>query len=164
MKKIFACLYTIALFGCAGSSTMPVSQDTVVISSRAAPICGAEGAQKVAFRQAAVETIRRGYDRFLIVDGQYQNNVGVVGYTPVTAQTYGTATATAYGNTAVAQGSSTTYYSGGQPIIGGSHRQGLAVKMFKDGDAAGANAISARGELGPKWAEYVKSETITCFD
>jgi hypothetical protein len=52
----------------------------------------------------------------------------------------------------------------GQPIIAGSHRQGLAVKMFKKGDPAGKNALSARAELGPKWVEYVKSETVTCFD
>jgi hypothetical protein len=164
MNKIFCFLITITLLGCAGSSTMPVSQDTVVISSRAAPICGPEAAQKVAFRQAAVETIRRGYDRFLIIDGRYRNDVGVVGYTPVTAHTTGYATATGYGNTATAYGSATTTYSGGQPIIGGAHRQGLAVKMFREDDPAGKNALSARGELGPKWAEYVKSETITCFD
>lgn len=143
---------------------MPVSKDTVVISSRAAPICGAQGAQKVAFRQAAVETIRRGYDRFLIVGGQYQNNVGVVGYTPVVAHTTSMATATGYGNMATAHGTATTTYSGGQPIIAGSHRQGLAVKMFHEGDPAGSNALSARAELGPEWAEYVESETVTCFD
>jgi hypothetical protein len=106
----------------------------------------------------------RGYDRFLIIDGRYQNNVGVVGYTPVIAQTTGYATATGYGNSATAYGSATTTYSGGQPIIAGSHRQGLTVKMFRGDDAAGANALSARAELGPKWAELVKSETMTCFD
>ena len=118
----------------------------------------------MAFRQASVETIRRGYDRFLIVGGQYRNDVGVVGYTPVTAQTTGYATATGYGNTATAYGSATTTYSGGQPIIAGSHRQGLVVKMFRDNDPAGKNALSARAELGPKWAELVKDETVTCFD
>jgi hypothetical protein len=164
MKKIIACLITTTLLGCAGSSAIPLAQDTVQISSRAAPVCGAEGAQKVAFRQASVETIRRGYDRFLIIGGQYRNDVGVVGYTPVMAQTTGYATATGYGNTATAYGSATTTYSGGQPIIAGSHRQGLVVKMFRDNDPAGKNALSARAELGPKWAELVKSETITCFD
>mgnify|MGYP003694576267 CR=1 FL=1 len=31
--------------------------------------------------------------------------------------------------------------------------RGLIVKMFKEGDPKGANAISARATLGPKWQE-----------
>jgi len=160
----FCLVITWLLAGCAGSSTMPVAKDTVVISSRAAPVCGAEGAQRVAFRQAAVETIRRGYDRFLIIGGQYRNDVGIIGHTPVIAHTTGYATATGYGNTGAAHGTATTTYTGGQPIIAGSHRQGIAVKMFKEDDPAGRNALSARAELGPEWAELVKSKTVTCFD
>jgi hypothetical protein len=160
-----ALLLTAALLaGCAGSTTMPLSQDTVQITSRAAPICGSEGAEKVAVRQASVETIRRGFDRFVILDAAATSNVGVVGYTPVTAHTTGYATATGYGNFATAQGSSTTTYSGGFPIVAGKHKQGLIVKMFKDGDPAGANALSARTELGPRWKELAASESITCFD
>ncbi len=165
MTKIIAVLFIAAtLTGCAGATTMPLSNDTVQITSRAAPVCGAGGAQKVAVRQASVETIRRGYDRFIITDAAASSDVGVVGYAPVIAHTTGYATATGYGNTATAYGNATTTYSGGQPIIAGSHRQGLIVKMFRDGDPAGKNALSARGELGPKWAELVKSESVTCFD
>lgn len=156
MRKLLSCAIALAAAGCASSTTMPVAQDIVVISSQAAPVCGSVGAQKVAIKQAAVETIRRGYDRYLIVGGEYRNDVGVVGYTPVMAHTTGSV----YGNNI----SATTTYSGGEPIIAGSHRQGLVVKMFRDNDPAGANALSARTELGPKWAEIVKSETVTCFD
>jgi hypothetical protein len=141
-----------------------LAQDVVQISARAAPICGQQGAEKVAFQQAAVETIRRGFDRFIIVGGQYRDDVRVVGRTPVTAQTYGTATATGYGNTVAATGTATTYYSGGHPIIGGAHRQGFVVKMFKAGDPEGVKAISARAELGADWEKIVKSDTATCFD
>jgi len=42
--------------------------------------------------------------------------------------------------------------------IAGSHDQGLIVKMFKDGDPKGANAISARATLGPKWQESNQRE------
>lgn len=156
MRGAITCVAVLAITGCARSTAIPVAQDTVVISSQAAPVCGSGGAQKVAFRQAAVETIRRGYDKFLIIGGQYRNDVGVVGHTPVMAHTTGSV----YGGNLNA----TTTYSGGEPIIAGSHRQGLAVKMFKDGDPAGGNALSARSELGPKWAELVKSDTVTCFD
>lgn len=157
-------IVVVALAGCANASTMPLSQDTVQITSRAAPICGPEGAQKVAIKQASVETIKRGYDRFLIMDAAARSDVGVVGYTPVTAHTTGYATATGYGNHATAFGSSTTTYSGGDPIIAGSHRQGLIVKMYRDGDPAGRNALSARTELGPKWQEAVQQDAVTCFD
>jgi hypothetical protein len=37
---------------------MPLAQDTVQITTRAAPACGADGVQKVAFHQAAVETAK----------------------------------------------------------------------------------------------------------
>jgi hypothetical protein len=161
MRHLSALLALSLLGGCAGSTTMPISQDTVMITSRAAPMCGPEGAQRVAVKQASVETIRRGYDRFVIMDAATRSDVGVVGYTPVTAYTTGSATATGYGT---AYGSSTTTITGGQPIIAGSHRQGLLVKMFKDGDPAGGNALSARAELGPKWQQVVQEDTVTCFD
>jgi hypothetical protein len=36
--------------------------------------------------------------------------------------------------------------------------------MFEDGDPAASNALSARSKLGPKLAELVKGDTVTCFD
>ena len=67
-------------------------------------------------------------------------------------------------NMATVSGHSTTTYSGGYPIIAGTHDQGLIVKMFKDGDPTGANAISARDQLGPKWQEAVDENSIgTCL-
>ena len=80
----------------------------------------------------------------------------LVGYTPVVAQTTGSATVAGYGNIATVNGQSTTQVYGGQPIIAGTHDQGLIVKMYKDGDPAGANAIPARTQLGPDWQQAVK--------
>ena len=94
--------------GCVRTSVMPVAADTVQISTRAAEVCGAEGAQRVAFLQAAVETIRRGYDRFVILGAQESASTEVVGMTPVVANTYGDATANTFGNTTYASGTATT--------------------------------------------------------
>lgn len=163
MRQFVITAIAVVAAGCAQTSAIPLAQDVVKITTSAAPVCGATGAQRIAFHRAAVETIRQGYDRFVIVGGQYQNNIGVVGYTPVTAHTTGSATATGYGGYASAYGSSTTTYSGGQPIISGSHDQGLVVKMFKEGDPAAAKALSARHTLGPKWQEAVNSKTRTCL-
>jgi hypothetical protein len=88
--------------------------------------------------------------------------VRVVGTTPVQATTSGTTTGTINGDNIFAQNQSTTSFSGGQPILGGSHDQTLLVKMFKDGDPNGANAVSARDTLGPDWATIVTKPPATC--
>ena len=135
------------------SSTIPLTADSFHLLASAAPVCGAAGAQRVAVRRAAIETINRGYDKFIITATGAANNVRVVGQTPVTAHTTGTV----YGGGF----SANTTYSGGYPIIAGSHDQGLIVKMFKDGDPMGANAVSARGALGPKWQEALQESAAT---
>ena len=44
-----------------------MSQDTFKISTNAAPACGPTGARNVAFKAAAIEVIRKGGDKFIIV-------------------------------------------------------------------------------------------------
>ena len=164
MWKLILSFVALALAACAKSSTLPLSADMVQIQTHAAPVCGADGAQRLALKQAAVETINRGYDKFVIVDGQYQAQERVVGYTPVVAQTTGSATAYGVGNTAYATGQSTTTYTGGMPMTATAHNQGVVVKMFKDNDPAGANALSARSTLGPGWQKISQEKAYTCFD
>lgn len=153
------------LASCARASVMPIAADTIQITASAAPICGAAGAQSVAVHRAAVETIRHGYDRFVVVGAEAQNNVHVAMMPATQANTYssGTVTAMPYSNTATYQGNSTTTYSGGGPIVFGSHDQAVVIKMFRDSDPAGSNAISARTTLGPKWQEDVAGNDRTCF-
>ncbi len=67
------------------------------------------------------------------------------------------------GNTATAYGSSNTMITGGQPIYGGSHKEGLIVKMFRGTDPAGANALDARQVLGPGWQDAVNKNNFTCL-
>jgi len=150
----------IALCGCARSATIQLSADTFQLVTSAAQFVAGQ-VLRIAARRAAIETINRGYDKFLILGAAAENNVRVVGHTPVQAHTVGTATATGYGNMVTASGQSTTTYTGGNPIVGGSHDQGLVVKMFKDADPKGANAISARATLGPKWQEAIKESAAT---
>lgn len=144
MRK-FALLALASLcVGCARTSTIPLAQDTIQVTTSAAPACGRQGAQQVAFRQAAVETIRRGYDRFIVVGGE--SGQTLVGHTPIVVQSMGRGGAVAYG---------------GAPMVG--HDQGLTIKMFRDNDPAASNAVSARDTLGPKWPELVKSDSATCL-
>jgi hypothetical protein len=153
----------LVMTGCASSSVMQLDANTVEISTSAAPACGSQGAQRVAVKNAAIETLRRGYDRYVILGAQAENNVGVVGHTPLTANTYGSGTINTYSNQATYNGQSNTYYSGGQPIIAGTHDQKLAVRMFKGDDPQAANAVDARQVLGPEWQKAVtKGAGATC--
>ena len=61
-----------ALGACVHSSVIPLSQDTLQITAAAAPVCGMTGAQNYAAQLAAVETLRHGYDRYVIVGGGYR--------------------------------------------------------------------------------------------
>ncbi|MGL3210746.1 hypothetical protein [Bradyrhizobium sp. BR 1433] len=144
MRNLGVVALSAALGGCAGASAIPLAQDNVQITARAAPICGAAGAEKIAVRQAAIETIRRGYDRFIVMNAQA--GASYAGSTPVVVQNLG-------GGVAMA--------SGGTPMF--APNQGLVIKMFKDGDPASANALPARETLGPDWQGQVKKNTINCL-
>ena len=157
MNKIALFGALASLAGCASTTTIPISNDVVQINTSAAPLCGGNGARKVAVQMASIETIKRGYDKFIVVGGGHENNTGVVGYTPQQSYTTGSVNGNLYGNSYSAYGNSQTTTYGGQPIIAGSHDQALTIKMFRNSDPAGANAISARQQLGPDWQKTVES-------
>lgn len=164
MKQIVFVGLCLALAGCASSSVMDIASDTIQVSTSAAPVCGQSGAQAVASKRAAVETLKRGYDSYVILDGDYQNNVRVVGTTPVIANTQTTGMINGYGNHATYSGQSSTYYSGGQPIIGGRHQQAITIRMFRLGDPGSERAIDAKRTLGPEWQKELEaSNSGTCY-
>lgn len=146
-----------ALASCAASSTMRVSQNEMIIKTDAAPVCGSTGAARVAQKQAAIETIKAGYDRYVLVGQAANSNVNVT-QMPGSYQTFGTAQM--YGNTGTFQ--SNTVYNPGPTIVTGGHHQAIGVRMFREGEAGSQNAISARETLGPKWQEAVKKNVLTC--
>ncbi|MBX9465584.1 MAG: hypothetical protein KL840_21885 [Aquamicrobium sp.] len=142
----------VVLAGCAGTNAIRTSQDTVIIQASAAPVCGSIGAAKVAQRQAAIETIKAGFDRYVIVDAASANNVRA-SQMPGTYHTTGQ-----YGGGWM---SAQTTYTPGPVIYSGSHDQSFAVKMFREGEPYAAQAISARETLGPKWQEAIKGGSLT---
>ena len=163
ITKFMLSCFALLLTSCASSSVMQLDSNTIQVSTSAAPACGSQGAQQVAIKRAAIETLQRGFDRYVILGAQAQNNVGVVGYTPIIANTYSSGTVNSYGNSATYNGSSNTYFSGGQPIEGGSLDQNLGVRMFKANDPQGANAVDARQTLGSDWRKIVsKGAGATC--
>lgn len=164
IKRYCVVLALVHLLGaCASSSVMDVASDTIVISTAAAPACGQRGAQEVAVKRAAYETLKRGYDKYIILDAEAESNVGVVGYTPLVANTQSYGSINTYGNSGTYSGSSNTYVTGGQPFIAGTHDQKLSVRMFRSGDPDAARAVDARQVLGPDWQKVMtKGPGLTC--
>jgi len=158
--KIFPAALVLAstLIGCASTSVTPVAKNQIVISTSAAPACGRSGAAKVASKMAAVETIRRGYQRYIIAGADAQNNVRVLQTGPTYATTY--SNASVYGNTAY--GNSTTLFGGQQTILTGTNDAALAVVMFNPGEAGFDRAIDAKAELGTNWQELATKGIKTC--
>ncbi|TPM59178.1 hypothetical protein FJ959_09935 [Mesorhizobium sp. B2-2-4] len=143
------------LSACAASSAMRTSANTAIIQSSAAPVCGGIGAARVAEKQAAIETLKAGYDRYIIYDAAASNDVRVT-QMPGSYQTMGSASV--YGNTATFNAN--TQYIPGPTIVSGGHHQALGVKMFKDGEQGAAQAIPARDTLGPDWQKLLKEGTV----
>lgn len=118
---------SVALSGCATTSATPMSLNTVKIDVKASPSCAGK-TNELMMQRAGIETIRRGYDKYILLD---------------------------HGTGSVVTG--VNQY--GQVSRAG--RGAVVVKMFKDGDPEGANALSARGLLGPDWQEMVNKKTKT---
>ncbi|WP_041527182.1 hypothetical protein [Paracoccus aminophilus] len=52
-----------------------MSKDTFKVATHAAPACGPSGARNVAFKSAAIEVIRKGGDKFVILGDQTDSGV-----------------------------------------------------------------------------------------
>ena len=149
----------VVVSGCVSTNITPISQNEIIVSTSAAPVCGRAGAQRVALQQVAVETIRRGFDTFIIAGAASQNDVRVVGFTPITSST----DFSAYYLGPSLYGNANTVTQGGAPIIGGSYYQDFAVVMYRYADPLSRKAIDARAELGPEWRSLVPEDQLSCF-
>ena len=159
MLKPLLALLGIVLSGCAGSSTLRVAQNAAIIQTQAAPVCGAAGASRVAMMSAAIETLKDGFDRFIVVDAAAQNSVQVT-QSPGVVRTEGVLTRN--GNYGTYSGYST--YQPGPAFIHGTHDQSVAIRMFHEKDAGAENAIDARVMLGPDYTKRVEAGVATCMD
>lgn len=155
MRSIF--IFALALLaGCARTETIRTSANSFILQTVAPADCGAVGAARVASQMAAVETIRAGFDRYIIIGGQASNNVT---YVQSPAVTYTERTP----SNGRDRGSETTTYVPATTSAVGTHDQELSVVMFRNGDPDGQNAISARDALGPDWADKVKDGVRRCL-
>ena len=155
MKGLIAVgLIGLSLAACAKGEAIRTSATTMLVTARADPDCGAEGAARVASDTAAIETIKAGYDRYVIVDGAASNNV------------HATQLPGSFRTEKMFSGSRTirtTTYVPGAIVQTGKYNQQLSVQMFRDGEPGAAQAIPARESLGPNWAQKVRDGVSTCL-
>ena len=137
------------------TAVTPLSRDVVQISTRAAPACGRTGAREVAYRSAAIETLRQGYDGFFVVGLAGRSNPVVIGRTPVT--TRGTF------NVSGSHVSGTTTSFGGAPIVASAREEDVTIQMVGASEPAYRDAIDARSVLGEEWEAIVERGIRTCF-
>ena len=139
---------SLVMAGCASTSTVSLDADTIEIAVHVATICDANDAARLARRQAAVETIRRGFDEFVVVDSVRGDHP--VDQPPVTART------TLYGD------STTPIFSEDAPLV--AHHRVLTVRMFPAGAGGSDRAVDARTVLGDDWESVAaKGAPNTCI-
>jgi len=158
MRALFVLAIAGSLCACAGAQVTRTSANTMLVDAGAAPACGSRGAARVASKSAAIETIRAGYDRYIITSGQAQNNVSV---TQLPGQVQTTGVSTFGGGSGTFNATST--YVPGPTIVSGSHDRSLSVIMFRHGESGAEQALDAREMLGPEWQEIVKTGIRTCL-
>ena len=146
--RVLLLLLPVVLAGCARTSTTPVGADTIEITVHVGTICDGGDAERLARRHAAVETIRRGFDDYLVI--------GSVGGDHVAEEAPATARTTLYGD------SGRTLLSEDAPLL--AHHRMLTVRMFRAGEGDSATSVSARAVLGDDWEALVaKGAPNTCF-
>ena len=135
MKIFLTAVPLMLLAGCVETSVQPLSKSSFKISTEAEDMCGAKGTRQIAFREAAIEVIRRGADRFIVVGDQSKS--------------------------AITGGIFTTY--GGFDTYG-TNTQDMVIQIVQKGDPNYNDALSARQTLGPDWQDIIaKGPSDTCL-
>ena len=145
--RVLLLLIPAVLIGCARTSTVHVGEDTIEVTVHVGTICDARDAARLAQRHAAVETIRRGFDDYIVI--------GSVGGDHVAGEAPETARTTLFGGGG-------TLFSEDAPLL--AHHRVLTVRMFQAGEGDSTATVSARAVLGDEWEAVVaRGPSNTCF-
>jgi hypothetical protein len=132
--RISVYMAVLLLGGCAQTSIQPLTQTSFKVATEAEDFCGAQGTREIAFKAAAIEVIKRGGDRFIVVGDQS-------GSRPSGGQYFGYGVYQSYN----------------------SNTQDMVIQIVAPSDPSYSNSLSARQTLGANWQTIV-SEGIpqTC--
>lgn len=107
---------------------------------------------------AAVETLRNGFERFMVQGAGQSSDVSVINRPPTGAVTTGTFNT--FGNTTT--GTANTRFTGGGPMVIGQHGANLLVLMLNPGDPGFPDGVDAKQVLGADWEKLVEQGIRTC--
>lgn len=125
--------------GCARTSTVSLDADTIEITVRVATFCDGRDAERLARRHAAVETIKRGFADYVVIDSVGGDHI--VDHAPVTARS-------------VLSGDRTTpLLSEDAPLL--AHHRVLTIRMYQAGQGESSATVSAHAVLGDDWETLV---------
>ena len=142
IRRVVGVLFVVVpgiMAGCARTSTVPVDADTIEIAVQVGAICDGRDADRLARRQAAVETIRRGFEDYAVVES--------VGGDHVAGEAHASARTNLRGI------STRALFSEDAPLL--AHHRVLTVRMFRAGQGDSAASVSARAVLGDDWESLV---------
>ncbi|WP_424938978.1 hypothetical protein [Aliiroseovarius sp. S253] len=158
MKRLIglACALTVAASaGCKSTNDL---QSQFVLRTSAAAGCGPVAAARVEVELAAVETLRRGHDRFVILGASSSDSTRATVLNRTDADAYDSANV--YGNTA--NGATVAYFGNQKVLLTGAHEANLYVRMLKPRDPGYETAIRAKDVLGENWKEIAARGIQSC--
>jgi hypothetical protein len=155
------------LTGCVHASVMQLNADTAEVTVSGAPVCGDTGTQQIAYEDAAITTLKAGFDGFVILGTGEGDTLAGVAVAPSTASTVTNgnfdATSTGGFTTGNLETTSSTTVSGGSALPFFRHKDEIVIRMFHAADPAYTQAVPARGVLGPTWAQKLSGGMpVTC--
>lgn len=157
INLLLACFSALFLSGCVSSGSARLSEREVMVQSSADPVCGAHGALIAAQRQAAIETIKAGYDKYIVLGASNSNNV----QTHILPGATKTRVKADFDDESLSYKVTTRHKP--DIVTTGSFDHEFMIRMFREGEPGAFQAVSARAILGPQWSEIVRVGVFNCM-
>lgn len=158
MKTLTGMVLALTVATVAGCKTTNDLQKQFVLRTSSAAGCGPAAAARVERELAAVETLRRGYDRFVIRGASTADSTKATVLNRADADAY--ASADVYRNSA--NGNTVAYFGNQKVLLSGAHEAALYVHMLAPRDPGYKSAIRAKKVLGENWKQIVKTGIQSC--
>ncbi|HFF3720366.1 TPA: hypothetical protein ACGCM7_005451 [Klebsiella pneumoniae] len=138
VRNYFAiALLCTVLTSCATTSEMPLAPNVVRLDTNAQGLLFTSQAGQITMKRAAEATIKRGYTHFRLEQAQTASGSRFVG---MNTNSWGSANATVYGNSAYGNYSGSSYSS---PVYTPTTQIGVTVVMFNANEQGAVGAFNA---------------------
>ncbi|MEB2843816.1 hypothetical protein [Endobacterium cereale] len=136
-RLIATALFCAALTSCATTSEMPLATNMVRLDTNASGLLFTSAAGAITMKKAAEATVKRGYTHFRLEQVATAQGSRLVG---MNTNTFGTANASVYGNSAYGSYSANSFSS---PVYAPTAQVGVTVIMFQANEAGARGAFDA---------------------